>query len=68
VSDTLGAPGVASATTALRATRAGVDVLLYVDERASARGYRTLLRAARAGRVSHAEILASAGRIGALPR
>jgi beta-N-acetylhexosaminidase len=68
ISDSLAAPGVASPATAVRATRAGVDLLLYVDERSSERGYRALLRAARAGRVSRAAILASAARIDALAR
>jgi beta-N-acetylhexosaminidase len=68
ITDTLGAPGIASATTALRATRAGVDILLYVDERESARGYRSLLGAVRAGRVSEAAVRASAARIDALAR
>ena len=40
ITDTLAAPGVASPAAAVRATRAGVDLLLYVDERSSARGYR----------------------------
>jgi beta-N-acetylhexosaminidase len=68
ITDTLGAPGIASSTTALRATRAGVDILLYVDERESARGYRSLLAAVRGGRVSEGAVRASAGRIDALPR
>src|SRR4051812_10318290 len=68
ISDSLAAPGVSSPSVAVRATRAGVDLLLYVDERASARGYRELLRAARAGRVSRAAVLASAARIDALAR
>jgi beta-N-acetylhexosaminidase len=68
ISDTLAAPGIASSTTALRASRAGVDVLLYVDERTSARAYRSLLRAARAGRLSRAAVRASAARIDALAR
>jgi beta-N-acetylhexosaminidase len=66
ITDSLAAPGVSAPGTALRATRAGVDLLLYVDERSSAVGYRALLRAARAGRVSRAAILASAARIDAL--
>jgi beta-N-acetylhexosaminidase len=68
ITDTLGAPGIASSTTALRATRAGVDILLYVDERASARGYRSLLGAVRARHVSEAAVRASAARIDALAR
>jgi len=68
ITDTLGAPGIASSTTALRATRAGVDILLYVDERESARGYRSLLAAVRGGRVSEGAVRASAGRVDALPR
>ena len=68
ISDTLAAPGVASSTTAVRASRAGIDVLLYVDERTSERGYRSLLRAAEDGRVSRTSVRASAARIDALPR
>lgn len=68
ISDSLAAPGVSSPSIAERATRAGVDLLLYVDERSSARGYRALLRAARAGRVSRAGVFASAARIDALAR
>ena len=64
----LAAPSVASSTTAVRASRAGVDVLLYVDESASERGYRSLLRAAEAGRVSRTSVRVSAARIDALPR
>jgi beta-N-acetylhexosaminidase len=68
ISDTLGAPGVASPTTAVRASRAGVDILLYVDERTSALAYRKVLRAARAGSLSPASVRAAAARIDALPR
>jgi beta-N-acetylhexosaminidase len=68
ITDSLAAPGVSSPGAAVRATRAGVDLLLYVDERSSERGYRALLRAARTGRVSRAAIFASAARIGALAR
>jgi beta-N-acetylhexosaminidase len=68
ISDTLGAPGVSSSTAALRATRAGVDMLLYPDERSSAAGYRSVLHAVRAGRLSRAALRASAARIDALYR
>ena len=68
ISDTLAAPGVASPTTAIRASRAGVDILLYVDEQTSARAYRNVLRAARAGSLSPAAVRAAAARIDALPR
>jgi beta-N-acetylhexosaminidase len=68
ITDTLAAPGVRAETTGVRASRAGVDILLYVGETASARGYRTLLAAARAGRLSRPDVLASAARIDALPR
>jgi beta-N-acetylhexosaminidase len=68
ITDTLAAPGVASATAPVRATRAGVDLLLFVDERSSAHGYRSVLGAARAGRLSQAAILASAARVDALSR
>jgi beta-N-acetylhexosaminidase len=68
ITDTLAAPGVASPAAAVRATRAGVDLLLYVDERSSARGYRAVLRALRAGQLSGAQVLASAARIDTLAR
>jgi beta-N-acetylhexosaminidase len=68
ITDTLAAPGVSSPTTAVRATRAGVDMLLYPDERVSALAYRNVLRAARAGRLDRAAIVASADRIAALAR
>jgi beta-N-acetylhexosaminidase len=68
ITDTLAAPGITGPTASLRATRAGIDLLLYVDERSSARGYRSVLAAARAGRLSRAAILASAARIDALAR
>jgi beta-N-acetylhexosaminidase len=68
ISDTLAAPGVSSTRTAVRATRAGVDMLLYPDERVSALAYRNVLRAARAGRLDRRAILASAARIAALSR
>jgi beta-N-acetylhexosaminidase len=68
VSDTLAAPGVSSPATAVRATRAGVDMLLYPDEHVSALAYRNVLRAARAGRLDRAAILASAARIAAAAR
>src|SRR4051812_29034458 len=68
ISDSLAAPGVTAPSTAVRASRAGVDLLLYVDERSSERGYRALLRAVRAGQISRAAVLASAARIDALPR
>jgi beta-N-acetylhexosaminidase len=67
VTDTLSAPGITGPTAAVRASRAGIDLLLYVDEGASARGYRSVLRAARA-RLSRASIVASAARIDALAR
>lgn len=68
ISDTLGAPGVASPTTAVRASRAGVDVLLYTDEAVSARAYQRVLAAVRSGQLSKASVLASARRIRALTR
>jgi beta-N-acetylhexosaminidase len=68
VSDTLAAPGIASPTTAVRASQAGVDVLLYTDEGVSARAYQKLLGAVRGGRLSKDAVLASARRIRALTR
>lgn len=66
ISDTLSAPGIASPTTAVRASRAGVDMLLYTDERVSARAYLNVLRAARSGVLSRSSVFASAKRIRAL--
>ena len=63
ISDTLSAPGVASASTAVRAAKAGVDILLYTDEAVSARAYSELLGAARAGQISTGALKASAARI-----
>jgi beta-glucosidase-like glycosyl hydrolase len=54
---------VASSTTALRAAKAGVDILLYTDEAISARAYANLLSAARAGQISSDALKASAQRI-----
>jgi beta-N-acetylhexosaminidase len=68
ITDTLAAPGVSSTTTAVRATRAGVDMLLYPDERVSALAYRNVVRAARARRLDRSAIRASAARIAAVTR
>jgi beta-N-acetylhexosaminidase len=68
ISDTLSAPGVASPTTAIRASRAGVDMLLYTDEAMSALAYQKMLAAVRSGQVSRSSVLASAKRIRALAR
>jgi beta-N-acetylhexosaminidase len=66
ISDTLSAPAVASSSTAVRAAKAGVDILLYTDEAVSARAYRELLGAARDGQISRGALRASAERIHAL--
>jgi beta-N-acetylhexosaminidase len=68
ISDTLAAPGVASPSTAVRASRAGVDMLLYTDEAMSARAYGNVLAAVRTGQLSRSSVLASARRIRALTR
>jgi beta-N-acetylhexosaminidase len=68
ISDTLAAPGVASSTTAVRASRAGVDMLLYSDEAVSARAYQAVLAAVRTGRLSKRKVLASARRLRTLTR
>ena len=50
--------------TAIRAARAGVDLLLFVgSERSTAAVYGALLDEARAGRLTRAQLQASAGRI-----
>lgn len=66
ISDALTAPGVSGPGAALRASRAGIDMLLYTDENVSAFGYRELLAGLRAGQLSPTEVHASARRIRAL--
>lgn len=68
ISDTLAAPSVASATTALKASRAGVDMLLYIDDAVAATAYQNVLAAAESGELSQAPIRKSAQRIRALQR
>jgi beta-N-acetylhexosaminidase len=61
------ARGVATDPLALRAARAGTDLLLVTGSEGASRSvYRTLLAAASDGRVSHARLLASYERILAL--
>ena len=66
ISDALSAPGIAGPGAALRASRAGIDMLLYTDENVSVVGYRELLAGLRAGRLSRTEVYGSARRILAL--
>jgi beta-N-acetylhexosaminidase len=66
ISDSLTVPAVAGPTTAVRATRAGVDMLLVIPQRDSARAYRQVLAAARRGEVSRARVRGAAERIAAL--
>ena len=66
ISDALSAPGVAGPGAALRASQAGIDMLLYPEEDVSVRGYRELLAGLRAGRLSRTEVHGSARRIRAL--
>lgn len=68
ISDTLAAPSVAGPTTAIQATRAGVDMLLYIDPSLSEGAYRSVLAAARSGELPRSAIRASATRIHALQR
>jgi beta-N-acetylhexosaminidase len=63
ISDTLAAPGVAGHATAVRAAKAGVDVLLYPNEASSAHAYAQLLAAARRGQLSRGALTTSAARI-----
>jgi len=59
--------GVTLSQTAIRAARAGVDLLLFVgSERSTAAVYDALLAEARAGRLSRTSLEASAARIDAL--
>jgi beta-N-acetylhexosaminidase len=67
ISDALEAPGPSSRPdTAVAASLAGIDVLLYVSEADGAAAYAKLLAAARAGRLPRAGLVASWGRIRAL--
>jgi beta-N-acetylhexosaminidase len=67
ITDTLAAPGVSSPSAAVRAIRAGVDLLLYPDERSSARGYGAIVRAVHGAVLSRAELFATATAISAHP-
>ena len=67
ISDAMEAPGPASRSdAAVRAIDAGVDVLLYTNERDSAAAYATLVEAVRSGSVPVSALTASSGRIAAL--
>jgi beta-N-acetylhexosaminidase len=70
MSDDLSSRGMAGRPdVAVRAARAGVDLLLYGgSEETSAGAYRRLLRAVRQGRLGRRRVLASAARIVALKR
>jgi len=68
ISDSLTATSVTSPTTAVRAARAGVDMLLYIDPAISALAYQKVLAAARSGQLSSSQVRASAGRIAQLTR
>lgn len=63
ISDSLSATSVASPTTAVRAARAGVDMLLYIDPQISSLAYEKVLAAVRAGQIPRAQVRASAQRI-----
>jgi beta-N-acetylhexosaminidase len=67
ISDTLTAPGVASITAAVRASNAGIDILLYPDSEHYASGVlHELLSALKHNQLSPQELRSSAGRIWAL--
>ncbi len=67
ISDALEAPGPASRSdSAVRAVNAGVDVLLFTNERDSAAAYSKLVAATRDGSLSLARLRASSARIAAL--
>ncbi len=66
ISDTLGAPEVAGPDAAVRASEAGVDMLLYTDESASERAYTELVAAVKHHVLSAARVMSSAVRIHAL--
>lgn len=66
ISDTLLAPGIASRRTAVRAARAGVDMLLYVTEGSAAAAFGELMAAARRGLLGRRQLERSALRIRAL--
>jgi beta-N-acetylhexosaminidase len=68
ISDTLGAPCIASSDAAVRATNAGIDMLLYTDQTESALAYWELRDAVAEQRIPPTAILSSARRIYALTR
>jgi beta-N-acetylhexosaminidase len=67
ISDAMEAPGPAShADAAVRALSAGVDMLLYTNERDSSAAYAQLVNAVASGRLPPATLQSSAARIAAL--
>jgi len=61
------ARGIPTDPLAIRAAKAGTDLILLTGSEASSRSvYRSLVDAATAGRISHARLMASYGRIAAL--
>lgn len=68
ISDSLTATSVTSPTTAVRAARAGVDMLLYIAPAVSALAYQKVLAAARRGEIGQAKVRSAARRIGRLTR
>jgi len=66
ISDTLTAPGVASTAAPARASVAGIDILLYTNERASAQAFHELLTEVQNREVGRQQIIQSALRINTL--
>jgi beta-N-acetylhexosaminidase len=66
ISDTLGAPEVAGPGAVVRASKAGVDMLLYTDESGAASAYNELIKAVEKHTLSQSAVRASAARIYAL--
>lgn len=66
ISDSLTVPSVAGPTTAVRAARAGVDMLLVIPQRDSGRAYAQVLAAVRRGELSRARVAEATARVAAL--
>ena len=67
ITDTLSAPApLRYADAPVRALKAGVDVLLFADERSGAAGFRRVLTAARSGALSRGTLTRANGRIAAI--
>lgn len=66
ISDTLGAPEIAGPDAVVRASKAGVDMLLYTDESGPVLAYKELVRAVEDHKLSASAVGESAARVRAL--